>query len=69
MMPVLKTLRVKNNILKMSDAIKHKIPENVPFPGGLKTFSTNDEVKVEESGKEVKVADPNVQNDGDNVEN
>jgi len=59
----------KNNILKMSDAIKHKTPENVPFPGGLKTESTNDEVKVEQTENEGKVIDQSVQNDGDNVEN
>jgi large subunit ribosomal protein L3 len=58
----------KNNILKMSDAIKHKTPENVPFPGGLKT-STQHEVKVEEMENEPKVSDQNVQNDGDKVEN
>ena len=58
----------KNNILKMSDAIKHKTPENVPFPGGLKT-SRQDEVKVEKMENEDKVSDQNVQNDGDKVEN
>jgi len=59
----------KNNILKMSDSIKHKTPENVPFPGGLKTASTKNEVKVGETENEEKVTDQNVQNDGDNVEN
>ena len=58
----------KNNILKMSDAIKHKTPENVPFPGGLKTASTNDEVKVEEMENKDKVTDQGVQNGGDKVE-
>ena len=53
----------------MSDAIKHKTPENVPFPGGLKTVSTKNEVKVEETENEGKVSDQDVQNDGDNVEN
>ena len=53
----------------MSDAIKHKTPENVPFPGGLKTASTKDEVKVEETENTGKVTDQNIQNDGDKVEN
>ena len=39
----------------MSDAIKHKTPENVPFPGGLKTDSTKDEVKVVETKNSVLV--------------
>ena len=59
----------KNNILKMSDAIKHKIPENVPFPAGLKTASTKDDVKVEETENKGKVTDQNIQIDGDKIEN
>ena len=53
----------------MSDATKHKTPENVPLPAGLKTASTKDEVKVEETENTGKVTDQNIQNDGDKVEN
>ena len=59
----------KNGILKMFDSIKHKVPENVPFPGGLKAVS-----KVVESNKEAtanndEITDADIQNDGDKVEN
>ena len=59
----------KNGILKMFDSIKHKVPESVPFPGGLKAVS-----KVVESNKEVtanddEITDADIQNDGDKVEN
>ena len=53
----------------MFDSIKHKVPDNVPFPGGLKAVS-----KVVESNKEVnsnanEITDADIQNDGDKVEN
>lgn len=59
----------KNGILKMFDSIKHKVPENVPFPGGLIAVSKVVESNKEASANDDEITDADIQNDGDKVEN
>jgi large subunit ribosomal protein L3 len=59
----------KNGILKMFDSIKHKVPENAPFPGGLKAVSKVVESNKEATANDDKITDADIQNDGDKVEN
>jgi len=59
----------KNGILKMFDSIKHKVPENAPFPGGLKAVSKVVESNKEATANDDEVTDADIQNDGDKVEN
>ncbi|MDC6453112.1 50S ribosomal protein L3 [Alphaproteobacteria bacterium] len=59
----------KNGILKMFDSIKHKVPENAPFPGGLKAVSKVVESNKEATANDDEITDADIQNDGDKVEN
>jgi large subunit ribosomal protein L3 len=59
----------KNGILKMFDSIKHKVPENAPFPGGLKAVSKVVESNKEATANDDEITDAEIQNDGDKVEN
>jgi large subunit ribosomal protein L3 len=59
----------KNGILKMFDSIKHKVPENAPFPGGLKAVSKVVKSNKEATANDDEITDADIQNDGDKVEN
>ena len=59
----------KNSILKMVDSIKHKTPENAPFPAGLIVDKVSDENKNQLSAINDEQVVPDVENDGGKVEN
>jgi len=59
----------KNSILKMVDSIKHKTPENAPFPAGLIVDKVSDYNKNQPSAINDEQVVPDVENDGDKVEN
>ncbi len=60
----------RNGIVMVRDAIKHKCPENAPFPAGLfsKEKIVADDVNNDKKSDET-VADEFSQKNGDNVEN
>jgi len=59
----------KNSILKMVDSIKHKTPENAPFPAGLIVDKVSDDNKNQLSAINDEQVVPDVENDGGKVEN
>jgi len=59
----------KNSILKMVDSIKHKTPENAPFPAGLIVDKVSDNNKNQLSAINDEQVVPDVENDGGKVEN
>jgi len=59
----------KNSILKMYDSIKHKTPENAPFPAGLIVDKVSDDNKNQLSAINDEQVVPDVENDGGKVEN
>jgi large subunit ribosomal protein L3 len=59
----------KNSILKMYDSIKHKTPENAPFPAGLLVDKVSDDNKNQLSAINDEQVVPDVENDGGKVEN
>ena len=58
----------RNGIVTLTDAVKHNLPSEVPFPAGLKKSESSDDIKNEiEQASEVSVKTP--ENEGAQVDN